>query len=291
MNASGTGQLGPADTQQAASSSASLLGRSPAATRRAFAAQISGSLPEHPQLILVMDLDGTLLGGTADQRRRLYRWLEDRRDQVLQIFCTGRDRASVRGLLAGDNGLPPPTPHLVISDVGCTVACGSSLNTVPIAVDPIEAQWQAVRPLLDGTLEGLAGLSPQLRSVERRYSFNYEPLVFDASILQGLEQLGVDCLLSDEQYLDVLPAGVNKGSTLLNLLALLDLPHGRVVTSGDTLNDLSMFKTGLNGVMVGNAEPKLLALHPELENIYLAEAHGCAGIAEGLRHYGMDCPA
>ncbi|MCT0212226.1 HAD family hydrolase [Synechococcus sp. CS-1327] len=259
-------------------------------SRRQFTSQISGSLPEQPELILVMDLDGTLLGGTVNQRRRLYHWLENRRERVLQIFCTGRDRASVRGLLAGDNGLAPPTPHLVISDVGCTVACGSSLETVPIAVDPIEAQWQAVRPRLDGCLQGLAGLSPQLRNVERRYSFNYEPRVFDASILQSLEQLGVDCLLSDEQYLDVLPAGVNKGSTLLNLLALLDLPHGRVVTSGDTLNDLAMFQTGLNGVMVGNAEAKLRALHPELPNTYLAEAHGCAGIAEGLRHFGLDCP-
>ncbi|MCP9771222.1 HAD hydrolase family protein [Synechococcus sp. Tobar12-5m-g] len=261
-----------------------------AASRSQFSSQISGTLPERPELVLVMDLDGTLLGGTLAQRRQFYSWLEDRRDGVLQIFSTGRDLAAVRSLLGGDNGLPPPTPHLVIGDVGSTVACGLSLETVPIAVDPIEAQWQAVQPLLDGHLEGVAGLSPQLRNVERRYAFNYEPQVFDTAILSRLELLGVDCLLSDERFLDVLPAGVNKGTTLLRLLDLLDLPHGQVVTAGDTLNDLAMFRTGLNGVMVGNAEPKLRALHPELENIYLAEAHGCGGIAEGLRHFGLDCP-
>ena len=259
-------------------------------SRSRFAAQISGPLPEHPELVLVMDLDGTLLGGSLRQRQRLYGWLQERREGVLQIFSTGRDRAAVRSLLAGAHGLPPPAPHLVIGDVGCTVACGLSLETVPIAVDPIEAQWQAIKPLLAGCLEGVAGLSPQLHGVERRYAFNYEPRVFDTAILGRLESLGVDCLLSDERFLDVLPAGVNKGTTLLRLLDLLDLPTAKVITAGDTLNDLAMFRTGLRGVMVGNAEAKLRALHPELANVYLAEAHGCGGIAEGLRHFGLDCP-
>ncbi len=66
---------------------------------------------------------------------------------------------------------------------------------------------------------------------------------------------GADVVVSDNRYLDVLPPGVNKGSTLLALLEWLEIGHGSVVTAGDTLNDLAMFETGLKGVMVGNAEP------------------------------------
>jgi len=260
------------------------------ASRQQFEAEISGVLPRDPALVLVTDLDGTLLGGSPESRRQLYGWLADQRQEVLHIFCTGRDRRAVRAMLDGGVQPPPPAPHLVIGDVGCTVACGLSLETVPMAVDPIEAQWKAVAPLVDGCLDGVAGLKRQAQPPERRYAYNYEPETFDPSILASLESLGVDCLLSDNQFLDLLPAGVNKGSTLMRLLQLLDLPPERVVTAGDTLNDLSMFQTGLKGVMVGNAESKLRALHPELKNIYLAQDHGCAGIIEGLRHFGMVAP-
>ncbi|MFM7635104.1 MAG: HAD family hydrolase [Cyanobacteriota bacterium] len=48
-----------------------------------------------------------------------------------------------------------------------------------------------------------------------------------------------------------------------------------------------MFQTGLAGVMVGNAEPALLRHLPVLPHTYLAEGHGCVGIAEGLAHHGF----
>ena len=45
-----------------------------------------------------------------------------------------------------------PSPHLVIGDVGCTVACGASLHPLPLALEPIEALWRGraekVLPLL-----------------------------------------------------------------------------------------------------------------------------------------------
>jgi len=41
-------------------------------------------------------------------------------------------------------------------------------------------------------------------------------------------------------------------------------------------------------VMVGNAEPDLVAQLPRLPRVYRARADGCAGIAEGLRHFGFD---
>jgi hydroxymethylpyrimidine pyrophosphatase-like HAD family hydrolase len=80
---------------------------------------------------------------------------------------------------------------------------------------------------------------------------------------------------------------VNKGSTLLALLSWLEVETERVVTAGDSLNDLSMFATGLQSVMVGNAEPALLAALPRLPHTYRAAADGCEGIIEGLHHFGF----
>ena len=249
--------------------------------------QLAAPLPNNPQLVLVTDLDGTLLGGTPADRRAFYAWLERRRHEVLHVFCTGRDLASIDRLLQQDEALGLRAPHLVIGDVGCTVACGTSLVPLPLAVEPIERLWRGKPERVGPLLAGAAGLSAQPVSADRRLAYYYDPDTFDHGLIAELEAYGVDCVLSDNRYLDVLPAGVNKGSTLQSLLALLELPAERVVTAGDTLNDLAMFETGLAGVMVGNAEPALRAHLHRLPGTYLAAGHGCLGIAEGLRHFGF----
>lgn len=246
------------------------------------------SLPESPELVLVTDLDGTLLAGSSAWRRGFYGWLKQERHRVLHVFCTGRDLDSVARVLQQDGHLGLEAPHLVISDVGCTVACGKSLRPIPLAVEPIDQRWRGLPERLEPLLLDQPGLVPQPRSHNRRLAFYYDPLCLDPGLIPRLRTEGVDCLLSDDRYFDVLPAGVNKGSTLLDLLSWLEVEAGRVVTAGDTLNDLAMFETGLSGVMVANAEPALRQHLPRLPGTYLARGEGCAGIVEGLHHFGFD---
>jgi hydroxymethylpyrimidine pyrophosphatase-like HAD family hydrolase len=238
--------------------------------------------------VLVTDLDGTLLGGATPERRRFYGWLAEQRQRVLHVFCTGRDLQSIARVLLEDEPIGLQAPHLVIGDVGCTVACGHSLTPIPLAVDPIEARWRGLPERLAPLMEGQPGLSLQPVSSNHRLAYYVDPELFDPALIPLLEAEGADCLLSDNRYFDVLPAGVNKGSTLLALLEWLELDHATVVTAGDTLNDLAMFETGLKGVMVGNAEQALLEHLPRLPSVYRARAEGCAGIAEGLHHFGFD---
>ncbi|MFM8937324.1 MAG: HAD family hydrolase [Vulcanococcus sp.] len=248
--------------------------------------QLSAPLPEAPELVLVTDLDGTLLGGPTVERRRFYRWLAQQRQRVLHVFCTGRDLSSIARVLQEDEPIGLAAPHLVIGDVGCTVACGRSLLPLPLAVDPIEARWRPLEARLAALLEGQPGLELQPVSSNRRLAYYVDLELFDQGLIPQLEAEGVHCLLSDNRYFDVLPAGVNKGTTLLELLAWLEVDAARVVTAGDTLNDLAMFETGLPGVMVGNAEAALVAQLPRLPSVYRARGDGCAGISEGLRYFG-----
>lgn len=261
----------------------------PVSPRGQLQAQMQAILPYQPQLVLVTDLDGTLLAGPLAWRRMFYRWLSEaiRSGQVLHLFCTGRDLRSVARLLEEEaaSGLGPP--HLVIGDVGCTVACGHSLEPLPLVVDPIEHRWRGVPERVLPLLAGMPGLSPQPISADRRLAYYIDVAALDRRQLDRLERHGVDCLVSDDRYLDVLPAGINKGSTLMSLLECLQVESATVVTAGDTLNDLAMFETGLNGVVVGNAEPALVRALPSLASIYTAVGCGCAGIIEGLRHFGF----
>ena len=249
--------------------------------------QIRVPLPRRPELVLVTDLDGTLLDGPPRWRRLLYAWLASERERVLHVYSTGRDLRSVRGLLAAEREMGLHPPHLVIGDVGCTLACGASLEPVPLAVDPIEARWRGKPERLLPLLASMPGLSAQPVTADRRLAYLIDVAALDRRRLAALEAHGVDCLVSGDRYLDVLPAGVNKGSTLQILLGWLEIGAERVVTAGDSLNDLAMFETGLPGVMVGNAEPDLVAALPRLPATYRARGEGCEGILEGLLHFGF----
>ncbi len=79
-------------------------------SRALLQSQVAASLPPNPVLVLVTDLDGTLLGGEAPWRRALYQWLREHRQEVLHIFCTGRQLASIAALLADEAALGLPTP-------------------------------------------------------------------------------------------------------------------------------------------------------------------------------------
>ena len=255
--------------------------------RALFQSQVQVVLPEAPQLVLVTDLDGTLLAGDPADRRRLYRWLDDCREQVLHIFATGRERRSVAELFDASEHAPLRQPHLVISDVGCTVACGDSFELVPLVVEEIERLWADRAPTVDAITAGEPGIKQQPVAAERCQAFYADPDLMDPGLLERLRNEGVDVVLSDGRYLDVLPPGVNKGTTLQRVQELLELTSTDVVVAGDTLNDLGLFQTGHAGIMVGNAEPLLLEWLPRLPQTYLAKGEGCSGILEGLRHFGF----
>jgi hypothetical protein len=70
--------------------------------------------------------------------------------------------------------------------------------------------------------------------------------------------MGLDALVSDNRYFDVLPKDVSKGPSLLRLLTHLGVANERCLVAGDTLNDLSMLSLGLPAVAVGNSEPALI---------------------------------
>jgi hydroxymethylpyrimidine pyrophosphatase-like HAD family hydrolase len=53
------------------------------------------------------------------------------------------------------------------------------------------------------------------------------------------------------------------------------------------MNDLSLFETGLLGVAVGNAEPRLRGAVKDMRNVYCAEREGCGGIVEAIARFNL----
>jgi glucosylglycerol-phosphate synthase len=234
-------------------------------------------------MILATDLDGTFLGGNEEARRELYDFIRAEPDAVL-IFVTGRGVESILPLLEDES---IPTPQYIIADVGATVVDGGNLAPVEPVQEAIEALWPGRERVMEA-LRPFDFLVYQEVPQARRCSFFLTEERRIEELRRVVEvELGCDVLFSAGQYLDVLPRGVSKGSTLRALLEHTGLDHDRVVVAGDTLNDLSLFETGLRGIVVGEAEE---ALRQRVEEIggraYIASAAGGGGILEGLRHHG-----
>lgn len=238
-------------------------------------------------MVLATDLDGTFLGGNADERRALYDWIEDNRQTVGLIFVTGRDPAFIGELCAARH---VPVPEYVVGDVGTTIArfdAETGVDPIHELEEEIARIWDDAGPRVEEALAGAPGLTRQPTDFRYRVSYDLVPAEFNETAKATVAQMGFDWLISDNRYFDVLPKGVSKGPSLRRLLAHLGINQGNVLAAGDTLNDLSLLTCGVPAVAVGNAEEALTAALGDDPHIYRAKGHGCAGIAEAIESLSL----
>lgn len=240
--------------------------------------------------VLATDLDGTFLGGSDADRTRLYRWIEDNRETVGLIFVTGRDPRFIAGLC---DDTQVPWPDYVIGDVGTTIAeVAPGLGEARIR--PIEAlethiaeRWAESGPRVRDALDGHPGLTLQPTEFRYRVSFDLDPAAYCPSAEDRVADLGLDHLISDNRFFDVLPRGVSKGPSLRRLVDHLGVDGTRVLAAGDTLNDLSMLESGLPAVAVGGSERGLIERLDGREGVHFATGIGAAGILEAIAGFGL----
>ncbi|WP_231389930.1 glucosylglycerol-phosphate synthase [Sphingobacterium pedocola] len=231
-------------------------------------------------MLLATDLDGTFLGGSMEDRLRLYRLIKQEKDIQL-VFVTGRGLESVIPLL---NDPLIPRPNYIIADVGATVVNGFSLESVEPLQGEIEAKWPSLYNIRQEILD-IANVTYQEVPQQRRCSFYYDQEV-DLEQIRGIaDRFNCDMITSVDQYLDILPKDVNKGSTLKALVETLGIGDEDVLTAGDTLNDLSLYQVGFKGVVVGAAEQLLLDSTADQPHIYQASEKGAGGILESMAHF------
>lgn len=265
-------------------------------------------------LVLATDLDGTLAAGERAEREVLLEGLHRDLDATL-IYVTGRTPTSARALIAREQ---LPAPCILIADVGTTVLRGLGPEHVVELEPDLGAHWPGLDPVR-ARLAHIEALELQPIDAPRRASYwitqNRElrqshsgPDDFDArkpdddSLSENARQtaalvarrasaalqgLSVDVLVSGNVYLDVLPRGVHKGSTLQRVLEYLGLEPASCIVAGDSLNDRALFEIGARGIIVGNCEPALRHALTESSNLYFARQAGAGGILEGLRHLGV----
>lgn len=235
-------------------------------------------------MLIATDLDGTFLAGSPARQKALYDWI--RHDPEVQLaYVTGRGLRLVLPLL--DDPLVAP-PDYIVCDVGTTLTDGRGQPLADLMRD-IESRWPG-DDTVARALEGHPGLTRQTQPQARRCSYHCEPPAVTPQLRRTVAELGCDLLYSADWYLDVLPPGVNKGSSLQRLVRHLGIDPADVLVAGDTLNDLAMYTHGFRGVCVGGSEPGLLDATRALPHVFHADQPGCDGILQALRHFDLRRP-
>ena len=236
-------------------------------------------------LLLATDLDGTFLGGSAPEKAEFYQYIQEQRDRILLVYVTGRELDLVEELYEDPT---IPKPEYIISDIGTTIVDGKTFEPISVLQDWVAQTWGNANEKVKELLADEPGIELQSVNTDYRVSYFYEPESFQSSTLQKVVDAGFDYILSADKYFDVMPKGISKGPTLLKFLAEMALNPEDTIACGDTLNDFSLFETGLKGIAVGNSEPKLVAKIQTMENVYHSPHPGVMGIWDGLKLYGKD---
>ncbi|MFI9045559.1 trehalose-6-phosphate synthase [Streptomyces sp. NPDC053427] len=233
--------------------------------------------------VLVTDLDGTLLGGDRCDRRRLREALA-RHPEITLVFATGRGLPSVEGILARDPLVP--RPRWIIADVGASVVDATDMSRLDVLQNQLRMGWpgeERVRAALQRFPElvhqdGVAQ--------DGRCSFYLEPELLSEEIGAAVAELGCGWTYSADRYFDVLPAAASKGNALALLAGKLQWPMAAVLVAGDSLNDLSLFRLGAHGVIMGDAEPALRKRLPPESPVHRPGRRGAGAILSALEHLG-----
>ncbi|WP_343349569.1 glucosylglycerol-phosphate synthase [Pseudomonas sediminis] len=233
-------------------------------------------------MLLATDLDGTFLAGDPEDRLSLYQTIAAH-PEIKLAYVTGRSLEAVLPLLA-DPTLPQP--DYIIADVGATLVHGDSLQPIQQLQSVVDARWPGETQVASAIEP--SGLERQDVPQARRCSYFCTPeQAANPALREIADELGCDLLYSAELYLDFLPKGVNKGSSLQALADWLELSHDQVLAAGDTLNDLSMLSSSFHGVCVGQSETALLEATNHHSRTLHAERPGCGGILEAFAHFGF----
>lgn len=242
-------------------------------------------------LLLATDLDGTFLGGSEQERSEFYQYIQSQRDRILLVYVTGRELDRIRKLFDEEPNIPKP--EYIIGDVGTTIVHGDTFEPISVLQDWVAQTWGNANEQIKELLANEPGIELQPVNPDYRVSYYYKPEILQPETIQKVIDAGFDTILSYDirlnyHYFDVMPKGVSKGPTLLKFLAEMNFNPDDTITCGDTLNDLSLFETGLKGIAVGNSEPKLVEKIQTMDNVYYSPYPGVMGIWDGLKVYDKD---
>jgi sucrose-6F-phosphate phosphohydrolase len=247
--------------------------------------------------LFASDIDNTLTGDAPALRALSAQLTGMRAEGSLKLFLvTGRRLDQV---IPGFADEQIPEPDAVVSQVG------TEIYLPPFRPDsPAISDW-------DGRLHSLFRRDRAERFLECIDGLEIQPAKFntplkvscyldkapdpDAAAALIRERVAPEAdayqvVWSSGRDLDIIPAAAGKGKAIRFLMDHVGLEPRQVIVAGDSGNDRSMFDEFGCGIVVANAQAELAAMRDTVsddDDFYFARLPFAAGVAEGLRHFGV----
>ncbi|MCW5203093.1 MAG: HAD-IIB family hydrolase [Candidatus Electrothrix communis] len=266
------------------------------------------------KLLVCTDLDRTLLpnGPQAEspEARPAFAALAEN-PRVCIVYVTGR---SIRLTEEAIEEFQVPFPDVLIADVGTSI-CHRAQGKWQHDRDwdaLLSREWSRANNGLPGLLLELPGLEMQEEEKQTRFKLSYyvdadvdrQRLARSINSILAQQEIRASLIWShdevtDQELLDILPAGADKYQALQFLRRQLGYHPDEMLFSGDSGNDLEVLTSEIPAVLVANARQEvaekarmMAIIAGNGASLYLARGgfqgmNGCysAGILEGVAHY------
>lgn len=184
-----------------------------------------------------------------------------------------------------------------INSVGSAITLASG----PIADWPEAPSWHPDR--IAGSLAQRPELSLQPDEGQGPYKVSFDvhgiPDQAHADYVQTITsqlraaEMPAQVLFSGGRFLDILPAGVNKGTALTRTAGALAIEYNHSepmlkIGAGDSMNDRDLLGAADKAILPGNADTSLkqwAVNNIPPNNLYIAQLDFAGGIIEGYQHF------
>ncbi len=234
-------------------------------------------------MILFIDLDGTLLNSQCrisdENKLALKRF---RLSGGIVVICSARPIPSLLSTLSIENVLD--VDYLVGFNGGAIYDFNKSscLNLIPLEYNMVlninralegfnyhAFSWDKLLVNNENNISKYTAIESEMFNLPIEENI-IENEVFKFTAVSESEDLiaiknsilhkitsGVEISITGRNYIDIQAVGVNKGRSVIYLSNLLNLSKERVISIGDSENDISMFKNSGSSFSMGNASNKV----------------------------------
>ncbi|NND31063.1 MAG: HAD-IIB family hydrolase [Saprospiraceae bacterium] len=239
--------------------------------------------------LFASDIDGTLIlkeeghPGLVELRRLL----AERSTDLAFALASGRSKSLITEAI---QEFDLPRPDFLIAAVGSEIYYNGKRTFHKDKAWSNYLDWRWDRKSIYNNLKSIGWLELQEEEGQNAHkvSFYYDPAKFDMDQLRQMllkHWPNLSVIPSHDKFLDILPRRASKGKALSYICKKWAIPRTKVVTAGDSGNDLDMLTSGVKGIIVGNRASELEVLRPQ-KNLYLAQGYAAEGIIEGFKHFG-----
>jgi len=269
-----------------------------------------------PPMMLVSDLDGTMVGDTPEfdaATDAFSHYWEDNSalaNSVL-VYNTGRSVGAFISLLQEKKGMLA-VPDVLITAVGTKVwllddnrhsSKGDKWKEDKMWAHRLDEGWDLIKARAVGD-SVVSSFGNQIHWLDNgsehphRVAFSVDFAAMDSiidSLKAGFATSGVQARIITSgtggwRYVDCVSIRAGKLEALEYVRTLYGVPKERCVAAGDSGNDILMLEGENRALVVGNAQPELQAWlinQPQNDRIVYTDSPGAAGIIEGLARLGL----